>query len=376
MPKSTTPKSEDPLAWAMYYHRIGWRIIATRHETKRPARRWKTYQWRKPTDDQIRKWFQDGKYTPAVVLGRASGNNGHALLCRDFDDPRSYDAWQTEQPKLARTLPTSSTPNGRHVFCLSSWSGFRHCGDGELRGTRGQYVLLPPGPGRQWLVSIKGSGLPIIDDPCKAGLGIPPPKPPLSHLSILCSPLRSSITQGSHPSIPEIIKTTLPGGKRQRHDAVFYFARRLKGLPQFASIDPRMLKALVRAWHRKALPYIQTKDFETTYIDFLKGWPRIRQPGNISFLDDVLKRATAHPVAGYENPKIGLLAAVCRELQKEQGREPFYLSTYVGARLLNTTPMSISRGLYLLRMEGVIELVQAGSIRTRRASRYHYTKET
>src|SRR5579885_884034 len=57
--------------------------------TKRPAVRWKTYQYQQPSLAEIKKWFSHASYGLAFITGRVSG--GLELL--DFDTHGIYQAW-------------------------------------------------------------------------------------------------------------------------------------------------------------------------------------------------------------------------------------------------------------------------------------------
>lgn len=38
------------------------------------------------------------------------------------------------------------------------------------------------------------------------------------------------------------------------------------------------LREIVQEWHRLALPVIGTKDFATTWADFVRGWEKVHSP--------------------------------------------------------------------------------------------------
>lgn len=125
---------------AMDYVRRGWSIIPIKGGTKKPAlRTWKRYQKNPPTEATVRRWFPKGTTNGIGILcGPASGG----LVVRDFDEAGAYDAWATEHPELAATLPTSRTGRGHHVCFRAKVDKIEKYNDGELRGNG--YCLAPP----------------------------------------------------------------------------------------------------------------------------------------------------------------------------------------------------------------------------------------
>ena len=91
-------------------------------------------------------------------------------------------------------------------------------------------------------------------------------------------------------------------------------------------------------------------------------------------MTEILEKAKAEPLEGYEEAKIGTLGAICRELQHVHGEAPFYLSARTGAQMLGVTPMTISRWLFLLEHDRWIRTVEKGGTarRPRQATRFRY----
>lgn len=74
----------------------------------------------------------------------------------------------------------------------------------------------------------------------------------------------------------------------------------------------------------------------------------------------------------YSTPEVRLLVGVCRELQREAGDEPFFLATTTLERLLGLNRMRAWRWLDGLVRDGVLDVIERGDPRTRRASRFRY----
>ena len=368
------------LSAALEYQRRGMCIIPIRPGSKKAACRWRVYQQRLPETGKLRQWFARGLHYPAVILGKVSGG----LVCRDFDTPGAYEAWARQHPEQAGVLPTVNTARGKHIYFRSNWQGFLELSDGELRGDSGHYCLLPPavhpsGVLYEWLVPLPDGEVPL-KDPYKCGLVSPVV---LGYGTEDDRGIRKedkssgggcSFDAETRQRIDEAIALTLPTRRRQRNRAVFQFARQLKGIPTLARLGPKPWRRIVREWHDAALPMIGTKPFEETWIDFLKGWPRVKYPANKEFMSMIHEQAKADPVKGYEDKRIGVLGAVCRELGALEQNGVFYLAARTAARLLEVSPMTASRWLFLLESDGMIQTVEKGGTRNRprQATRFQF----
>jgi len=122
---------------ALDYRRRGWSVIPVKE--KKAIGPWKQYQTTPPDEPTLRSLFSKAADGIAVLLGSASGG----LCCRDYDDLGGYQRWEASYPQLADTLPTVETHRGRHLYFRGP-EQFIKLGDGEYRGTSGQYVVLPP----------------------------------------------------------------------------------------------------------------------------------------------------------------------------------------------------------------------------------------
>ena len=367
---------------ALSYARRGWSVVPVRFQNgrKQPAVPWKRYQKKPPSTEALRGWFSDGKY-PAmgVVLGAVSGH----LVCRDFDDPEAYERWKMEFPDLAAKLPTVKTGKGYHVYFIAVVENTRHFSDGELRG-EGAMCVVPPSPHPnsstyEWLIPPSDENL-LAVDPEKSGF-IPQEMLQKQAEADGCGQKQSEADRGrlsageGRDEVELAIEVTLPKELRTRNQQVFQFARALKGIPSLADSDAQSLCSIVQDWHKRALPFIRTKEFEETWIDFLWGWPRVETPMRLNLMEDAMKRAKKNPIPDlpYEQEALRDLVALCRELQEIVGTQPFWLSVRTAGRLLGVYPMQASRWLFLLEADGWIETVTKGD--RRRATRFRYTGE-
>jgi len=370
---------------ALVYAARGWSIVPIRFDNgrKRGAVRWKRFQDIAPSAKLLTKWFGTGKY-PAlgVILGPVSGN----LACRDFDEAGAYSAWAAAHPQLARSLPTVRTHRGAHVYFTAPVGKTLPFGDGELRGAR-SLCVLPPSPhpkggAYEWVVALGDCPPPAIEPEGAGMFGEPVErtrteenrrKPKQAEGN------RRNSTQGAggvkaEEEVELAIAATLPTGQGQRNRAVLRLARALKGIPSLKDQPAQHLRAVVRRWHERALPYIGTKEFEETWIDFLYCWPRIRRPMRVNLLADALKAARTRRVPGctYEMEELQDLVALCRELQRVAGLdEPFFLSARTAAGMFDVGSTTAWRWLFLLEAEGWIRTHTKGN--AVRATRFVWT---
>jgi hypothetical protein len=366
---------------ALTYHRRGWCIIPVRG--KKAACRWKAYQKKRPAESRLRGWFGQprGVTGLAVVLGPVSGG----LACRDFDTVESYRRWAAAHPGLAATLPTVETRRGFHVYFLGP-EGFTEFDDGEYRADSGHYCLLPPsrhpggGQPYRWVVPLPAGPLPAID-PVKEGLccgatEIAESSGENRDTGDSAGKLMTADDMGVCGAVEDAIRATMPSGPGQRNRMIFALCRRLKALPHLADADPGELRDVIQRWHQLALPAIRTKPFEETYIDFLRAWPKVKHPAGSGPLADLFQRASAAPppsvATGYEQEGLRLLVSLCRELHRAADPGPFFLGCRTAGTLLGVDHTTAWRWLFLLKEDGVLELVSIGSQSTHKASRYRY----
>ena len=378
-------KDANPiLTAALDYAERGWSIVPVKFENgrKRGAVRWKTYQTLQPSRKLLEKWFSDGKYPAlAVVLGAVSGH----LACRDFDEVSSYENWAQNFPNLVNSLPTVRTGRGYHVYLATQVNKTVKYTDGELRGEK-SLCCLPPsrhpsGEGYAWIVPLPDGELPAIN-PSEAGL-VGQPMQQKRAEEDRCRQMQTEANRskqsagGGEDAIEKAIQATLPTTKGMRNRQGFQLARGLKGIPSLADKNPQSLIPVVQRWHNLALPYIETKEFDETLIDFLYAWPRVNMPMRLNLMEDAMKTAKANPIPNlpYDSQYMRELAALCRELQKIVGDGPFFLSIRTAGRLLKVHHATAGRGLFLLEADGWIKTIEKGGTEKNpfRATRFRYT---
>lgn len=142
---------------ARRYLAAGFSVIPIKPDgSKSPAEKWKEFQKRLPTDQELSHWFGNGHaYGLAIVCGSVSGN----LEVIDFDSKEAFELWselvESECPGLLENIPRVRTPSGGvHVYLRRGGAvvGNRKlaldAAGRVLIETRGQggYVLAPGCP--------------------------------------------------------------------------------------------------------------------------------------------------------------------------------------------------------------------------------------
>ncbi len=173
-------------------------------------------------------------------------------------------------------------------------------------------------------------------------------------------------------AVEAAIAATLPTATGHRHRLVFNFARHLKAIAPDA--DFQSLRPYVQQWHERALPFIATKPFEETWLDFAEGWDKVTFPAGQEPVAMIFAQAMSQSIPAcamrYEQPSLRCLVALCRELQRVAGSVPFFLAGRTAANLLGVPHTVAARWLRLLVIDKVLERAKIGS--RHRASEYRY----
>lgn len=176
----------------------------------------------------------------------------------------------------------------------------------------------------------------------------------------------------SHPlsSSVGVPANTIPTGDGQRNACLFKLARYVKA--QNPSATRAELRAIAEQWHTLALPYIATKDFGVTLMDFLRGFGKVRHPFG-STMQTIIESTDTTPLPdGIEALGYGEqgqhLVRLCVALQAHHDPEPFFLSARQAGEAIGVHFTDASKMLSTLVFDGVLELVKRGAGNV--ASRY------
>jgi hypothetical protein len=306
----------------------------------------------------------------AVVLGSASGGRNWVLCCRDWDDLDAYFRWREEHPELAAILPTVVTPGGgRHVYCrLRGPDLFVTFPDGELRASNKCYVVLPPshhpkGGTYRWVklpvnlrdfpvLDVEDTGfLPSLPQPRRAVRGRPSdgrtaashaPSPDITRLQELPCAVREAVLR------------SLPYGAGERNGKLLYLARSLADIepaaPATAWVDA------VFGWWQAALTVIKTKDWATSWRDFVRAWDMVQIPVSSSLPITLMTEAAV--LAG-SDPRNRVMAA-CSALASASETGRFYLAGRLASRVTGIPHRSAAEILKDFVRDGFLSIDKAG----------------
>jgi hypothetical protein len=178
--------------------------------------------------------------------------------------------------------------------------------------------------------------------------------------------------------VHEAIEATLPSDSDADRVRLrlFGFARRLKAMPELKDHDAAELRPIVQKWHARALPVVGDRSMDDTWADFSRAWRKVAVPHGEGPFEVAVARADreAPPkgaAAMYDSANTIRLLKVCRELQRDAGREPFYLSGEQARDVLGIEDRSAAwRRVQMLETDGWIKTLKKGN--QKRATRYVY----
>jgi len=151
--------------------------------TGKPKSSWSAFQFRRPSTDELRRWYEiSGVYGLAVLGGTVSGGQyGCGLEVIDFDDAELAEPWAEEvgrqAPGLVARLVRVLTPRpGMHVYYRCTRYGVcQKLAFGAVKDDFGNSALDEKGrPARKTLVEMKAEG----------GYCLIPPSPARCHPSM------------------------------------------------------------------------------------------------------------------------------------------------------------------------------------------------
>ncbi|WP_228217574.1 hypothetical protein [Aromatoleum toluclasticum] len=184
---------------------------------------------------------------------------------------------------------------------------------------------------------------------------------------------QQSSSVSSVSSVGMVLRQHLPTAAGERNRQLFDLARHLKGLMPDAT--KAELRAIVTDWHSLALPNIGTSDFTESWGDFTRGWESVRIPYG-SVLNRVLEGIDMTESApeslkllGYGERALAL-CRICKELQRNAGEEPFFISSRQAGNLVGLHFTDAAATLSAFVADDVLQLVKRGS--GKQASRYRY----
>ncbi|MBC7219064.1 MAG: bifunctional DNA primase/polymerase [Hadesarchaea archaeon] len=99
------------------YRSLGFCVIPAVYGDKRPEIAWEPYQRKRPSEEEIARWFHDGRpHNVAIVCGAVSGN----LVVLDFDDVSVYEKFFDVKKIERETIVVRTGSGKRHVYLRST----------------------------------------------------------------------------------------------------------------------------------------------------------------------------------------------------------------------------------------------------------------
>jgi Bifunctional DNA primase/polymerase, N-terminal len=356
-------KTNNLLAEAKkYIQAFDWVVIPM--AGKKPMTKWSRWLGLKPTSRQTSGQFSKPGVTGlAIVVG--SGSNKTRV--RDFDTEESYKTWSVEHPELSASLPTVKTSRGFHVYFRADIEDkVTPLDDGELRAGNG-LVVLPPsihpeGPVYKWTIP-PTQGIPFLENVSSTGL-----------LGTAKAFQEMDPSRTPQPVL-EAITQSLPAENGERVQKIFEFVRRLKSIADI-DISEKAVLVYFQEWFQQALPFIKTKEYDTSEIDFFSAWDNAKTPLSDHDFPELIKTALSRPDPEWFTnlyfPEVGKrLLKICDELQKHHGEEPFYLSARKAGQAVGIAGQDANTLLKNMAFRCFIRLEQKG-VFNGGASTYRY----
>jgi hypothetical protein len=364
------------LSDALAYHDMGLAPVPEAiGKKKQPTAKYKQFYDQQPDVAWVRQQFSRRGVNGIAIL---PVNTGIATI--DFDRREAYDKWEDTYPELAKTLPKHTTPGGIHVICRSDRKEAVYLpnGDGEYRGHL--LSVWPNTPGYTWIHPLEPGKIPFV--PSEVFIG----KTRRSvaenaecHLSAFSAiSAVSAFSAFSATSSPDaIIASTTPTKAGERNACILTLARGLKFNAGMSGSDPKALRDIVRQWHAKALAVIETRDFDTSWSDFVHAFERAKHPLGHDLVDAAALMVDADDLpevaSNYDSIPARQLIGLCDALAKLNGSNHFFLSSHDVAARLNIRPVQAWRLLKMLIHDGVIACEERGN--EFRATRYRWVSE-
>jgi hypothetical protein len=179
-------------------------------------------------------------------------------------------------------------------------------------------------------------------------------------------------------TIDDAIQLALPSKIHQNNDRLFTLARAVKNLEiQSAKFTPAQLREVFSRWFTRAAEFLRPEQTREDYmIQFLNAYASAKVPLGEGVISQAWKLAQEKPLPpealeNFEDSKLRLVVALCRELQIIAGQGPFYLSARTVQQLLKQEGhATAARWLRSLCVLQILTEIEKGS--GVRASRYRF----
>lgn len=183
-------------------------------------------------------------------------------------------------------------------------------------------------------------------------------------------------------AIEEAVTRSTPTGPGTRRAKLLELVRRIKFMPEFANLPATKIDCLrpfLKLWWKLAKPHTSGKHahFWQSWQDFVFAWEEARVPYGAT-MQAIMEKACCCPpprkaVEKYgEGSLRGLLAALCRELQRFNGDKPFHLSGRTAGPLIGVSDTQAWCWLKRLEKDKIIVPVKKYPRGKRLATEFRY----
>jgi len=95
------------------YKRFGFCVIPLKYGAKEPLVKWREFQTRKPTEEELKRWFSREDVNIGIVCGSVSGN----LVVLDFESREAFIRFFGKTPEeMAELTLVVKTARGYHIY--------------------------------------------------------------------------------------------------------------------------------------------------------------------------------------------------------------------------------------------------------------------
>lgn len=177
--------------------------------------------------------------------------------------------------------------------------------------------------------------------------------------------LRHSVSLSER--IEAAIRRCLPGKYDKIERLLFKMAREWKAIASDADGEITTHE-FVRRWFNAGGKELE-ESFSVVWLVFLDCFDRVRLPKGTSPAELAFERAKSNPLPRaarqYDDHRVQLLVAYCRELQILNGPHPFHLSCRMAGDRIGESKDLANALLHGLSRDGVLEEIVKGSISAR-----------
>ncbi|MDC0112423.1 hypothetical protein OAH95_00730 [Burkholderiaceae bacterium] len=192
-----------------------------------------------------------------------------------------------------------------------------------------------------------------------------------SHSSLSsASSLASMMIDGESCQLPVCC---IPTGYGQRNEAIFEFARFVKG--KHPTADKAMRKHYVGKWFADHESRIATKDIGDSYVDFEHAWSRVKYPygEEWSKAKSLMGGFPVPPEVAEYGQRMCKTYQLCRALESMSPDGVFFVAMKPAGEVLGCDEATVSRHLLLLIEEEVIK-IQESHVPNKKARRFEFLR--